>query len=93
MAINGGYNILDLTNYGRLSVPGEVTITDEEMEKILDPQKPTFIVCRTHMTVADIDSDIAGIGVKTVNEGTMAYTIHHVAFTKNGNKLELSTVS
>lgn len=93
MAINGGYNILDLTPYGRISVPGEVTITAEEMEKTLDPQKPTFVVARTHMTVADIDSDISGFGIKTLNEGTAAITIHNVAFTRNGNKLVTSTIS
>ena len=93
MAINGGYNILDLTPHGRISVPGEVAISAEEMEKVLDPQKPTFVVVKTHMTVADIDSDISGFGTKTLNEGTAAITIHHVAFTRNGNKLVTSTVS
>ena len=93
MAFTGGYNIVDLTEHGRLSVPGEFTPTAEQMAKITDPLKPTFVVARVHLTVADIDSDIAGFGVKTVNEGTMAYTIHNIAFTKNGNKLALSSVS
>ena len=93
MAINGGYNILDLTPYGRVPVPGEVAIPAEEMEKVLDPQKPTVVVAKTHMSVADIDSDISGFGIKTLNEGTAAITVHHVAFTRNGNKLVTSAIS
>lgn len=93
MAVNGGYNILDLTPYGRIPVPGEVTISAEEMEKVLDPKKPTLVVVKTHMTVADIDSDISGFGIKTLNEGTAAITVHHVAFTRNGNKLVTSAIS
>lgn len=93
MAINGGYNILDLTSHGRISVPGEVVISAEEMKKFIDPQKPTFVVVKTHMTTADIDSDISGFGIKTLNEGVAAITVHHVAFTRNGNKLVTSAIS
>ena len=93
MAINGGYNILDLTPYGRIPVPGQVTISAEEMEKVIDLQKPTFVVAKTHMNVADMDSDISGFGIKTLNEGTAAITIHHVAFTRNGNKLVTTAIS
>ena len=93
MSYVGGYNIINLTEHGRLSVPGEFTPTSEQMAKIIDPMKPTFIIAKVHLTVADIDSDIAGFGIKTVNEGVMAYTIHHIVFTKNGDKLTLSAVS
>ena len=93
MAFIGGYNIIDISRFGKIPVPGNIDITDEEVDKFSDLSKATFFApFEVTITTDGVDYVASGFTGKCILAGAVtAVAVPGILISKTGdNKLTFS---